>query len=257
MIVVPAFRASKPMQAKETRSSTLELRQTSTGILSNRAPIVGTPVSSGTTTPSQNLNATPWPSASRLSLVALAKRETARRSLYSRFFRGPILGPDDVQSEVVKAEPTATLQISLHHDDIKKRTKQKLKNDADAEEGLKEECDKRERKREKRLRKAAERAARKRKRQDARNKAKDRKDEDTASVDERVSSPSQEQVSGLLISTGPGEVQREKKKKKRLKPALVEDELDGEIPLSTNKRTLKGEDCSKSSRKRRRRDKFV
>jgi hypothetical protein len=145
----------------------------------------------------------------------------------------------------------------LHHDDIKKRTKQKLKNDADVEEGLKEECDKRERKREKRLRKAAERAARKRKRQDARNKAKDRKDEDTASVDERVSSPSQEQVSGLLISTGPGEVQREKKKKKRLKPALVEDELDGEIPLSTNKRTLKGEDCSKSSRKRRRRDKFV
>lgn len=242
------------MQAKEIRSSTLELRQTSTGILSNRAPVVGTPVSSGATTP---LNETPWPSAPRVSLLALAKRETARRSLYSRFFRGPILGPDDIQSEVVKTEPTTTLQISFHHDDIKKRTKQKLKIDADTDDSLKEECDKRERKREKRLRKEAERATRKRKRQDAKNRAKDRKDEDTVSVDERVLSTSQEQGSGLLVSTAPGEVQREKKKKKRLKPAPVDDKLDGEIPVSTDKRTLKGEDCSKSSRKRRRRDQLL
>jgi len=236
--------------AKETRSSTLELRQTSTGILSNRAPVVGTPVSSGATTP---LNITPWPSAPRVSLLALAKRETARRSLYSRFFRGPILGPDDVQSEVVKTEPTATSQISFHHDDIKKRTKQQLKIDADTDDSLKEKCDRRERKREKRLRREAERATRKRKRQDAKNRAKDRKDEDTVSVDE-VLSTSQEQGSGLLISTARGEVQREKKKRKRLKPAPVEDELDGETPVSTDKRILKGEDCSKSSRKRHRRD---
>jgi hypothetical protein len=258
--MVPAFRASKPMQAKDTRpSSTLELRQTSTGILSNRRPVVGTCVSSGTTTPT---NATPGSSsAPRLTLLALAKRETARRGLYSRFFRGPILGPDDVQSGIVNTEPTATPQIPLHHDDIKESTKQKPKIDADEEDTLREECDKGEEKREKRLRKEANRAARKRKRQDAKNKAKDRKEPE----DERVLSPSQEQGSGLLTSTAPGGVQRvrtEKRKKKRLKPAPVDDKLDAQTPSSTDKRTLEGEDREvsrredppKSSRKRRRRE---
>lgn len=257
------------MQAKDkTRSSTLELRQTSTGILSNRPPIVGTPASSGATTPSPSVNATPGPSfAPRLSLLALTKRETARRGLYSKFFRGPILGPDDVQPEVAETEPTATAtpSIPLHHDDIKKSTKQKLKINAGAEDTSGQERDERERKGEKRLRKEAERAARKRKRQDAKNRANDRKDEDTASVDERVLSPSQEQDSGPLISTAPGEVRTKKKKKKRLKPAPVEDELDGQTPVSTDKRTLEGEDHgmsrredrSKSSRKRRKRDKLL
>ena len=32
--------------------------------------------------------------------MALAKRESARRSLYSQFFRGPILGPDIEESRV-------------------------------------------------------------------------------------------------------------------------------------------------------------
>jgi len=31
---------------------------------------------------------------SRLSLIAAAKRDAAKRSLYSRFFRGPTLGPE-------------------------------------------------------------------------------------------------------------------------------------------------------------------
>ncbi|KAF8478064.1 hypothetical protein DFH94DRAFT_653225 [Russula ochroleuca] len=238
--------------AKDTRSSSkLELRQTSTGILSNRPPIVGTPcVSSGATTPTISESS----SAPRLSLLALAKRETARRGLYSRFFRGPILGPD-VQSESVKTEPTATPQLSFQQDDIKESTKQ---IDADEEDALKKECDGAEERREERLRKEAERAARKRKRQDAKNNAKDQKD-----IDERVLPLSREQGSGLLISTGPGEVQsvKRKKKKKRLKPAPVDDKLDEQTPVSTDKRTLEGEDHGMPrredrSRQRRRRDKY-
>lgn len=243
------------LQAKDTRSSTLELRQTSTGILSNRPPVVGTCASSGASTPTPDSNATPgFSSTPRLSLLALAKRETARRGLYSRFFRGPILGPDDVQSEMVRTEPTpATPQIPFHDDDTKKSGKKKREIDADEDEDgegiLKQECEKAERRREKRLRKDAER----RKRQDAKNKAKDRKDEDITNskpVDETVLLPSLDQGSGGETQC----VRTEKKKKKRLKPTPVDDKLNRHIPISTDKRTLEGEDRAKRSRKRRRRD---
>jgi hypothetical protein len=152
---------------------------------------------------------------------------------------------------MVRTEPTpATPQIPFHHDDAKKSGKQKRKNDVDDEEGiLKEECEKAERRREKRLRKEAER----RKRQDAKNKAKDRKDEDIANsklVDERVSSPSLDQGSGGETQC----VRTEKKKKKRLKQTPVDDKLNKHNPISTDKRTLEGEDRAKRSRKRRRRD---
>ncbi|KAL5519910.1 hypothetical protein ACEPAG_1570 [Sanghuangporus baumii] len=73
------------------------LSRTSTGILSNRRPAAGTPVSSsGTATPSA-VDASSSSSSSneyRISVIATAKRVAARRSLYSRFFRGPVLGPD-------------------------------------------------------------------------------------------------------------------------------------------------------------------
>jgi len=197
------------------------------------------------------LNTTPRPSSTpRLSLLALAKRETARRGLYSRFFRGPILGPDDVQSETVKAELSpATQQTPLHHDDAKKSRKQKRKIDPDEEHPTREECNEK-RRREKRLRKEAEKAARKRERKDAKKKAKDRKDEDIASstpVDERVLSPSQEQRSGSETQSVKTE-----KKTKELKPTPVSTEktLEEEEDHVTSMR----EDCSERSRKRRRRD---
>ena len=123
--------------------------------------------------------------------------------------------------------------------------------DADEEDDLGEECDEAEGRREKRLRKDAERAARKRKRQVAKDKAKDQEE-----VDERVLSPSREQGSSLLISTASDEVQsaKRKKKKKRLKPAHVDERLDGQTPVSTDKWTLEGGDRGKS--RRRRRDKY-
>lgn len=70
------------------------LHRTTTGILSNRRPASesGTPTTtSGSTTPNPNPTAHP-PSS---SLLVIAKREAAKRGLYARFFRGPVLGPDN------------------------------------------------------------------------------------------------------------------------------------------------------------------
>ncbi|KAI0004588.1 hypothetical protein BJV74DRAFT_808327 [Russula compacta] len=232
------------IQIKDTRPSTLELRQTSTGILSNRPPVVGTPISSGAATP-------------------MLKRESARRGLYSRFFRGPILGPDDVQSEMIKTEPAATPQIPSHHHLVGNMEKAKKKRKVDARG---EDTDRVVRKRQKR---EAERAARKPKRHKEKDKAEDRKDEDIANskpADDGILSPSvQEQSSGLLVSIAHGEMphaRREKKKKKRFKVASGDNELDAQSPVSTDERTLEGEDRRESSkndsskrlRKRRRHD---
>ncbi len=67
------------------------MKRTSTGILSTRRPVEGTPATSGTVTPDE--------SAPRLSLMAHAKRDAARRGLYSRFFKGPVLGPETIAAE--------------------------------------------------------------------------------------------------------------------------------------------------------------
>jgi hypothetical protein len=63
------------------------IKRTTSGILSNRRPVSGTAANSGSSTPDSE---TP-----RLSLIANAKREAAKRGLYSRFFRGPVLGPSE------------------------------------------------------------------------------------------------------------------------------------------------------------------
>ncbi|THH07419.1 hypothetical protein EW145_g3393 [Phellinidium pouzarii] len=68
------------------------LSRSSTGLLSNKRPIVGTPAFFDTLTPVAGASS---PSAApRMSLIAIAKREAARKCLYARFFRGPVLGPD-------------------------------------------------------------------------------------------------------------------------------------------------------------------
>ncbi|KAJ7459961.1 hypothetical protein FB451DRAFT_1405837 [Mycena latifolia] len=71
-------------------NASVSLKRTTTGILSNRRPVTGAPAdSSGSTTPDDVAD-----TSQRLSLLATAKREAAKRGLYSRFFRGPVLGPD-------------------------------------------------------------------------------------------------------------------------------------------------------------------
>ena len=65
--------------------------------MSNRRPTCGTVADSGTATPDSD---TP-----RLNLLAHAKREAAKRGLYSKFFRGPILGPDESESVAESFSP--------------------------------------------------------------------------------------------------------------------------------------------------------
>lgn len=168
----------------QTNPGSVPLRRTTTGIISNQRPILGTPAStSGSTTPNSNTDAdAPGP----LSLLATAKREAAKRSLYSRFFRGPVLGPSDdpradttspfvpSSSESSSVSTPAPEHVGDRHDVIGEPKKSKNRKSEDKVE-TKEE--RRERKRLKSERKAA-RAAKKVEKALAREKAKGKRDVD-------------------------------------------------------------------------------
>ncbi|EJC97880.1 uncharacterized protein FOMMEDRAFT_171290 [Fomitiporia mediterranea MF3/22] len=95
------------------------LSRTSTGILSNKRPVSGTPASSsGSSTPcAEASSSTNIPS---MSLMARAKREAARRNLYSRFFRGPVLGPDSnfTVEEINEVKSTLIAPVTLEASSI-------------------------------------------------------------------------------------------------------------------------------------------
>ncbi|KAF8636007.1 hypothetical protein AX15_000168 [Amanita polypyramis BW_CC] len=87
----------------------LVLSRTSTGILSNRRPATGASIrTSGTSTPAESQ------SNPRYSLLVTAKREAAKQNLYSRFFRGPVLGPDIG----LEQERTSTTSDSVESGDV-------------------------------------------------------------------------------------------------------------------------------------------
>ncbi|KAF8272199.1 hypothetical protein EI94DRAFT_1796338 [Lactarius quietus] len=219
--------------AKTVPSSALNLRQTSTGILSNLPPVVGTPISSDDitlTSCSDAASGSSTPRSSGLSLMALAKREAARRCLYSRFFRGPTLGPD-VQSETIEADATA---VSLTLGDNAKRPK----NNDPSEDASTEDSNKMAKRQEK-LRKKAEKAAKKL----HRRKGKER-GEDAQDVDETMAlSDPQEQRSEVLA---PYELPHKRKKKNKRRKVTSSDEPDA-APFE---RTLVVEDYMDSKRKR-------
>lgn len=119
------------------------LKRTTTGILSNRRPVTGTPASmSGTNTPETG------DQAPRSSLLVIAKREAAKHGLYARFFRGAILGPEchnpdnceaGAEPEDVNTRDNADLEFPDKesakrarsrdgHDDDKRRRKKKKKD---------------------------------------------------------------------------------------------------------------------------------
>lgn len=109
--------------------------------MSNRRPVTGTAANSGNTTPESEVP--------RYSLLANAKREAAKRGLYSRFFRGPILGPHEVE-----ASPDTTLKSSSYDASqsisaqvIYEQPKKKRKTEDDAE-GREERRDRKRRKKE-------------------------------------------------------------------------------------------------------------
>ena len=177
------------------------LQRTTTGIISNRRPISGTPAStSGSTTPNPNVDAG---ATSRLSLLATAKREAAKHGLYSRFFRGPVLGPDD-DPRVDTTSPSVpssseSLSVSTPVPDhvgdqdgiigeTKKRKKRKSEDRADTKEERKErKAAKAAKRAEKTL--AREKAKEKKDRQgDADRKARKHWDKETQSGENEISS---------------------------------------------------------------------
>ncbi|KAG5638710.1 hypothetical protein H0H81_010692 [Sphagnurus paluster] len=131
--------AAKSIQLKVTSddedsdagSSAPDFKRTTTGILSNRRPVTGvSATTSGTSTPDEYVPK---------NLLSRAKREAARKGLYARFFRGPVLGPDDdfpsVQDVLVAAE-------APHIDDKESAKDQKEKGDKVGVSGEKRKRDK-------------------------------------------------------------------------------------------------------------------
>ena len=175
-------------------------------------------------------------STPRLSLMALAKREAARRGLYSKFFRGPILGPD-VHSETAEVEATAVGQ------DARADTEKTLKKNDPSWHASTEDSNKGAKKQEK-LRKKVEKAAKLHRRK-GKEKGVDEQD-----VDETIAlSAPQEQASEVLAFETPHLMPNNRKKKNKRRVTSV-------LETPHSERTLAVEDCkdSKASRKKRRRD---
>ncbi|KAJ7600799.1 hypothetical protein C8J56DRAFT_1010544 [Mycena floridula] len=130
------------------------LKRTTTGILSNRRPAVGTPATSGSSTPDST--------GPQLSLLCIAKREAAKRGLYSNFLRGPVLGPDlGFETPTPKAAITAEVSNTKG-----KRKAVELKEEEEEGEEAKRERKraKKERKLEKEQRRVEKKAAKEEKR---------------------------------------------------------------------------------------------
>ncbi|KAF8527451.1 hypothetical protein BU17DRAFT_61596 [Hysterangium stoloniferum] len=108
-------------------SSQTTLLRTTTGILSNRRPVSLTPGTSGTATPTEQEPLY----APRLSLMAIAKRDTARKRLYASFFRGPVLDPeiDSSQSNaslmtgVTGSKEIGNSGVEMKHNNVEGLTK--------------------------------------------------------------------------------------------------------------------------------------
>ncbi|KAL4073080.1 hypothetical protein V8B97DRAFT_1869086 [Scleroderma yunnanense] len=126
----------------------LDLKRTSTGIISNRRPTDGTPAS-GSVTPDPN-------AGPHLSLVAAAKREAVRRGLYSRFFRGPVLGPDTDTSTSAPPTTSSSPAPESTSSKIKNKRKKSGERTETEEERRKRKRLKRERREAKALKKPAQ-----------------------------------------------------------------------------------------------------
>ncbi|KAH7885309.1 hypothetical protein F5I97DRAFT_1884406 [Phlebopus sp. FC_14] len=156
--------------------TTVNFNRTTTGIISNRRPVTGTPASvppSGTATPDSDP-----PFAGPLSLIGTAKREAAKRGLYSRFFRGPVLGPDHephTDTAAVSASSSSPSPPEVEADStVEVPTKVKKEND-----GMKDE---KERLKLKRLRRERKKAKAARKAEKANMKTREEKGEDQLKV---------------------------------------------------------------------------
>ncbi|KAL5524413.1 hypothetical protein ACEPAF_9553 [Sanghuangporus sanghuang] len=211
------------------------LSRTSTGILSNRRPVAGTPVSSsGTATPSA-VDASSSSSSRneyRINIIATTKRDAARRSLYSRFFRGPVLGPDyDVMEEDKGLSKTQDAKESFAREH---RTTSVSQLPVDGLPAEVEKRDDNELRRKRRKRREMERTEEKKRKSKEKRSTSDVQDDATESIQKRKSIETGEDVD-LKVS--------EKKKKRKGK-------VDKETRGSASTDVL-GDDGQRRSKKRK------
>ncbi|KAE9392857.1 hypothetical protein BT96DRAFT_1023327 [Gymnopus androsaceus JB14] len=190
------------------------LHRTTTGILSNRRPATITPAStSGSSTPELN-------SGPRLSLLAMAKREAAKRNLYSKFYRGAVLAPNVEPINTPDVAPIPSTSLST------KERKKKRKAEA-LDEDIEEAETKAQAKKEgKKKRKAevldedieeaetkAQRRERKRRKKEAKEmKAKEKLEKKLRKEAKRAAAASQ---ASLSLSKAGDEDKEERRRRKR------------------------------------------
>ncbi|QRW00417.1 hypothetical protein RhiJN_28435 [Ceratobasidium sp. AG-Ba] len=85
-------------EEREEQISAPTFHRTQTGIISNRRP---------TSLPTPSSSKSPSPPPSSVSIISRAKQEAARRSLYSRFLRGPLITQESLNLESPPAAAVA------------------------------------------------------------------------------------------------------------------------------------------------------
>jgi len=109
--------------------------------------------------------------------MAIAKREAARKGLYSRFFRGPILAPDDPSD--LSFPPASSLIHSADHNPVRQIVTSAKESTRQTSSHLETKEERRERKRLKRERtekKAAKKAAKAEKHETSKEQRRARKE---------------------------------------------------------------------------------
>lgn len=232
------------LQDEITPSVAPVLRRTTTGILSNRRPVNVTPAStSGTSTPDSTSSDT-----HRLSLIAIAKREAAKRNLYSRFYRGAVLAPAvDIQTIADPAGSSSSVSLPSPGS-LSSRAKSKAQaNEEQMHVGEKNRKKEKKRKAEEiekeegnvgKVESKAERRERKRRKKEAKEmklEAKMAKQESSGLLKESKKKKNKEETktsgkacddfSSKVSSTGPDKVREkeEKRQRKKKKERKVQD----------------------------------
>ncbi|THG94030.1 hypothetical protein EW026_g7356 [Hermanssonia centrifuga] len=132
----------------EPSGITVSIHRTTTGIISNRRPTTGTPVLSGVSTPlgEPSSSSASGSTTPRLSVMAAAKQEAARRTLYSRFFRGPVIGSEFEERVLVAEGKVNVVENAVTVEEaLKAVKKEKKKRKSDADIGEERDGDKRDR----------------------------------------------------------------------------------------------------------------
>ncbi|KAJ6508636.1 hypothetical protein C8R45DRAFT_1208278 [Mycena sanguinolenta] len=226
-------------------NANVSLKRTSTGILSNRRPITGALADdSGATTPDVD------ETQPQLSLLAAAKRAAAKRMLYSRFFRGPILGPDSAFPPEPAAIPVPTPDVAEEKPQKKKR---KL---LDVEEEARQE--RKRLKKEKKELKEKERAEKSREKSRGKEKVRESVDavaSTSAPEDKEKKRKRKREVEGDVdaVTSNPDPELKEKKRKRKREAEEDEVEVKSESKRKSKQKSKKDSKPDKEKREKEKR----